>query len=105
LHGTERGTTGLKSVRRRSLIGLSNKGVTTMLKEIFTAAKKGWISGGVKWREEFVAKDIDPDKFLALPNNQGIEMLQKYLLCTPQSKIQFLNMTVRSNLFKFIKID
>jgi hypothetical protein len=76
-----------------------------VLKEIFTAAKKSWISGGIKWREEFVEKDIDPDKFLTLPNNQGVEMLQKYLRCTPQSKIQFLNMTVRSNLFKFIKID
>jgi hypothetical protein len=33
LHGTERGTTGLKSVRHRSLIGLINKGVNIMGRE------------------------------------------------------------------------
>lgn len=76
-----------------------------MLKAIWQAAKKGWISGGIKWREEFVEKDIDPDKFLDLPNNQGKEMLQQYLKLPPQEKVQFLNMTQRSRLFQFIKID
>ena len=76
-----------------------------MLKDIWTAAKKGWISGGIKWREEFVSKNIDPDKFLALPNRQGVEMIKQYLALTDQGKIQFLNMIVRSKLYPFIKIS
>ena len=75
-----------------------------MLREIWMATKKGWMSGGIKWREEFVAKDIDPDKFLALPD--GSNLLQQYLKLAPQAKVQFLNiLTRRDHLFDLIKIN
>jgi hypothetical protein len=76
-----------------------------MFKKIFEAAKKGWISGGVQWREEFVEKGIDPDKFIALPNNEGVKMIAQYLKLPKQGQVQFLNMTTRSKLFQFVKID
>lgn len=75
-----------------------------MLKEIWIAAKKGWMSGGIKWREEFVEKGIDPDKFLTLPDSN--DLLRRYLKLTSQSKVQFLNMLTRKKvLFDVIKID
>lgn len=75
-----------------------------MLKEIWIAAKKGWMSGGIKWREEFVEKGIDPDKFLTLPDSN--DLLRQYLKLTSQSKVQFLNILTRKKvLFDLIKID
>ena len=75
-----------------------------MLQKIWAATKKGWISGGIQWREEFVAKDIDPDKFLAIP--EGEKQLAQYLALPPQGKVQFLNRITRSaNLFALLKID
>jgi hypothetical protein len=69
-----------------------------------TAFKKGWISNGIQWREEFVAKDIDPDKFLAL--TKGTDRLAQYLALPPQGKVQFLNRITRSaELFSLLKIN
>ena len=75
-----------------------------MLQECLTAFKKGWISGGIQWREEFVAKDIDPDKFLAMP--EGEKQIAQYLALPPQGKVQFLNRITRSaELFGLLKIN
>lgn len=75
-----------------------------MFRSILTAAKKGWISGGIQWREEFVAKDLDPDKFLALP--EGNSLLNQYLALPPQGRVQFLNMLTRKpTLFNVVKIS
>ena len=73
-----------------------------MLQKIWAATKKGWIS--IQWREEFVAKDICPDKFLAMP--EGKKQLAQYLALPPQGKVQFLNRIARSaSLFALLKID
>jgi hypothetical protein len=62
----------------------------------------GWISRGIQWRREFVAKNIHPDKFLEMPKSN--EMLEEYHKLSPQARIQALNILIRRKYFGDIKI-
>ena len=70
-----------------------------MLKSIIDAFQRGWLSGGIPWREEFVDKNLNPDAFLQLPNAN--ELLQQYSSLNPQGKVIFLNTIYRQ--FPFLR--
>ena len=73
-----------------------------MFREIFAAARKGWIVGGdIQWRQEFVDKNIHPDRFLDLPGAEG--MLASYLRLPKQARVIFLNTLERR--YTFLRVD
>ena len=62
-------------------------------KDILKEAKKGWDSAGIEWRETAIRHNVDPDKFLQLP--QGEQMLAEAICLPRQGQVQFFNTVAR----------
>jgi hypothetical protein len=69
----------------------------------FSSFIDGWLGRGIRWRQEFVAKNIHPERFLAM-HPRSHEMLEEYLKLSPQSRVQALNILTRYNFFEIIRI-
>lgn len=63
-----------------------------IVKDFINGCIKGWKSGGIPWREQFVESGIDPDKFLKLVGKyEGRKIIARYWQLSPRAKIEFLN--------------
>lgn len=71
------------------------------MNKILKAFKDGWQHGGIGWRTEFVAKNINPDAFLRLPGAK--ELLRQYNELPSQKKTIFLNTLYRQ--YEFLRND
>ena len=63
------------------------------IRQIVQETRKGWAGSGVSWRERATICNIDPDKFLALPNSD--KMLSTLHSINPQGQIIFFNTIYR----------
>jgi len=69
-------------------------------KKVWNATQDGWLHAGKEWRIEFVKRNINPDKFLELPNAKIL--LVQYFDLPENKKNIFLN-TLNRN-YPFLKI-
>ena len=72
-----------------------------MFKRIFRAMHRGWVCGGIKWREEFYDFKVDPIQFTKMT---GFTTVLKHYLCLSKSeKAIFLNMIYRK--YENLRLD
>ena len=65
------------------------------MRKIIKAIKRGWVTGGIQWREEFYDSGLNPEKYSLLPEPELYKILVKYSKMSEQQRTMFRNIEYR----------